>query len=96
LITWKNAKSIGRNKVGRWLYLQKAFLIIFKMSTTTKGCSSPVIARKYGINQKTAWLFMSKIRKAMASSGHHPLEVSCEVDEIMIGGHRTDYYITSI
>ena len=62
---------------------------LFKMSTTTKGCSSPVIARKYGINQKTAWLFMSKIRKAMASSGHHPLEVSCEVDEIMIGGHRT-------
>ena len=69
--------------------LRKAFLIIFEMSTTTKGCSSPVIARKYGINQKSAWLFMSKIRKAMASSQQYPIEGSCEVDEIMIGGRRT-------
>lgn len=69
--------------------LRKAFLIIFEMSTTTKGYSSPVIARKYGINQKSAWLFMSKVRKAMASSGQHPIVGSCEVDEIMIGGHCT-------
>jgi transposase-like protein len=68
--------------------LRKAFLIIFEMSTTTKGCSSPVIARKYGINQKTAWLFMYKVRKAMASSGQYPILGNCEVDEIMIGGHR--------
>lgn len=68
--------------------LKKAFLIIFEMSTTTKGCSSPVIARKYGVNQKTAWLFMSKVRKAMASSRQYPVQGSCEVDEIMIGGHR--------
>ncbi len=68
--------------------LRKAFLIIFEMSTTTKGCSSPVLARKYGINQKTAWLFMFKVRKAMASSEQYPLEGNCEVDEIMIGGHR--------
>lgn len=68
--------------------LRKAFLIIFEMSTTTKGCSSPVMARKYGINQKTAWLFMTKVRQAMASSGRHLIEGSCEVDEIMIGRHR--------
>jgi transposase-like protein len=68
--------------------LRKAFLIIFEMSTTTKGCSSPVIARKYGINQKTAWLFMYKVRKAMAGSGQHPIEGRCEVDETLIGGHR--------
>jgi transposase-like protein len=58
------------------------------MSTTTKGCSSPVIARKLGINQKTAWLFMHKVRIAMASSQQYPILGSCEVDEIMIGGHR--------
>ena len=68
--------------------LRKAFLIIFEMSTTTKGCSSPVLARKYGINQKTAGLFMFKVRNAMASSEQYPLEGNCEVDEIMIGGHR--------
>lgn len=68
--------------------LRKAFLILFEMSTTTKGCSSPVMARKYGINQKSAWLFMSKVRNAMASSGQYPLTGSCEVDEILIGGKR--------
>jgi len=46
------------------------------------------MARKYGINQKSAWLFMSKVRKAMASSGHYPLTGHCEVDEILIGGKR--------
>lgn len=66
--------------------LRKAFLILFEMSTTTKGASSPVLARKLGINQKTAWLFMSKVRGAMKSSGRHLLEGNCEVDEILIGG----------
>lgn len=68
--------------------LRKAFLILFEMSTTTKGCSSPVFARRYGINQKSAWLFISKVRKAMASSRQYPLTGSCEVDEILIGGKR--------
>jgi len=68
--------------------LRKAFLILFEMSTTTKSCSSTVMARKLGINQKTAWLFMSKVRKAMSSSGTYPLEGNCEVDEILIGGKQ--------
>lgn len=68
--------------------LRKAFLILFEMSTTTKSCSSTVMARKLGINQKTAWLFMSKVRKAMSSSGGHSLEGFCEVDEILIGGKQ--------
>lgn len=68
--------------------LRKAFLILFEMAATTKGCSSPVLARRYGINQKSAWLFMTKARKAMTSSGSHPLTGSCEVDEILIGGKR--------
>lgn len=66
--------------------LRKAFLILFEMSTTTKGCSSPVLARKYGINQKSAWLFMTKVRKAMASNGGYPITGNCEVDEILMGG----------
>lgn len=45
--------------------LPKAFLILFEMSCTTKSCSSTVIAAKYGITQKTAWLFMTKVRRAM-------------------------------
>ena len=67
---------------------RKAFLILFEMSTTTKSCSSTVMARKLGINQKTAWLFMSKVRKVMSSTRDYPLEGVCEVDEILIGGKQ--------
>ena len=68
--------------------LRKAFHILFEMSTTTKSVSSVVMAQKYEITQKTAWLFMSKVRKAMASSGQFPLTGQCEVDELMSGGKR--------
>lgn len=66
--------------------LRKAFFIIFEMSTTSKSCSALAMAKKYDINRKTAWLFMHKVRKAMASSGQHPLTGSSEVDETLFGG----------
>lgn len=65
--------------------LRKAFFIIFEMSTTTKSCSALVMAKKYSINRKTAWLFMHKVRKAMASSGQYPITGNCEVDEALFG-----------
>lgn len=65
--------------------LRKAFFIIFEMSATTKSCSSLSMANKYNINRKTAWLFMHKVRKAMASSGNYPIVDNCEVDEALIG-----------
>lgn len=68
--------------------LRKAFHILFEMSTTTKSCSSVVMAQKYEITQKTAWLFMSKVRQAMTSSGQFPLTGFCEVDELVSGGKR--------
>jgi transposase-like protein len=66
--------------------LRKAFLIIFEMSPTTKSCSALVMAKKYGINRKTSWLFMHKVRKAMVSSTQYPLKGCCEVDEALFGG----------
>lgn len=66
--------------------LRKAFLIIFEMSTTTKSCSALTMAAKYGVNRKTAWLFMHKVRKAMTSSFQYPLTGACEVDEALFGG----------
>ena len=65
--------------------LRKAFLIIFEMTTTTKSCSALAMALKYDVNRKTAWLFMHKVRKAMASSGQHPIIGDCEVDEALFG-----------
>lgn len=68
--------------------LRKAFMILFEMGSYTKSCSSPVMAAKYEINQKTAWLFMSKARKAMESSCRQPMNGPVEVDECFIGGYR--------
>lgn len=66
--------------------LRKAFYIIFEMSTTTKGSSSPVLAKKLGIQQKTAWRFSHKVRMAMKSSEMYPFEGDVEVDETLMGG----------
>lgn len=68
--------------------LRKAFYILFEMSATTKGLSSIMMSQKYEVTQKTAWLFMDKVRRAMASSGTSPLTGRCEVDELMRGGKR--------
>ncbi|MGL1889720.1 MAG: IS1595 family transposase [Reichenbachiella sp.] len=65
--------------------LRKAFFIIFEMSTTTKSYSALAMASKYSINRKTAWLFMHKVRKAMASAGEQQITDNCEVDEAILG-----------
>jgi len=65
--------------------LRKAFWIVFEMSCSTKSISSTQVARRVGITQKTAWLFMHKVRQAMQSSEQFPLEGKVEVDEFVIG-----------
>lgn len=68
--------------------LKKAFMIVFEMSTSSKGTSSVNLAKKYDINQKTAWKFMVKVRRAMESSKQHPLMGDCELDECFVGGYE--------
>jgi hypothetical protein len=65
--------------------LRKAFIIVFEMSTTTKSGSALMMAKKVGVNRKTSWSFMHKVRKAMASSCQYPLTGGCEVDEAIVG-----------
>lgn len=66
--------------------LQKAFMITFEMTNSTKGMSAKQIAKRYGISRKTAWLFMHKIRNVMKSQEGHPLAGTTQVDEFTIGG----------
>ena len=66
--------------------LRKAFFIVYEMSTGSKGLSSIQMANRYGISQKTAWYFMSKVRLAMDSSGNHPMKGKVQVDEFTVGG----------
>jgi len=59
------------------------------MSCTTKGLSTTQAAKRYGITQKTSWLFMQKVRLSMASSKSHPMVGNVHVDEFVIGGKET-------
>ncbi len=71
--------------------LRKAFFICFEMATTTKSLSASYMAVRYGITEKTARLFMHKVREAMASSGNSPMDGDVHVDEFVLGGHECIY-----
>ena len=66
--------------------LQKAFLIVFEMTTSSKSLSSVQIGKRYGISQTTAWFFMQKVRVSMKSSQKYPLSEIVHVDEFVVGG----------
>ncbi len=66
--------------------LLKAFHILFRLSINKKGCSSVQLAKEFGINQKSAWLFRQKVQIAMKSSGNTKLKKKVHVDEFTIGG----------
>lgn len=69
--------------------LQKAFMIVFEMSATTKGLSASQVAKRYSITRKTAWYFMQKVRLAMESSNNFPIEETVQVDEFVFGGRES-------
>ena len=69
--------------------LRKAFFICFEMASTTKSLSARQMGVRYGVTEKTARLFMHKVREAMASSGDHPMDATVQVDEFVLGGHET-------
>ena len=66
--------------------LRKAFFICFEMSTTTKSLSASYMGVRFGVTEKTARLFMHKVREAMKSSENHPIDGRVQVDEFVLGG----------
>lgn len=69
--------------------LRKAFFICFEMATTTKSLSASQMGVRYGVTQKTARLFMHKVREAMVSSQNYPMDEQVQVDEFVLGGHES-------
>ena len=68
--------------------VRKAFFICFEMATTTKSLSASYMGVRYGITEKTARLFMMKVREAMKSSGNNPMDGEVHVDEFVLGGRE--------
>ena len=56
------------------------------MATTTKSLSASYMSVRYGVTEKTARLFMHKVREAMTSSGNDPMDGEVHVDEFVLGG----------
>lgn len=55
------------------------------MVTTTKRLSASYMTVRYGVREKTARLFMMKVREAMSSSGKHAMDGEVHVDEFVLG-----------
>lgn len=65
-----------------------AFFICFEMAATTKSLSATQMGIRYGITEKTARLFMLKIREAMSSDENYPMNGNVHVDEFVLGGYE--------
>lgn len=63
----------------------KAFEMLYEITTSKKGANSIWLAERFGLNQKTTWLFRQKVQLAMKSSEQFPLEEEVHVDEFEIG-----------
>lgn len=68
--------------------LRKAFFVCFEMATTTKSLSASQMAVRFGVHQRTARLFMHKVREAMKSSEDYPMTGIVNVDEYVVGGYE--------
>ena len=68
--------------------VRKSFFICFEMATSTKSLSASYMGVRYGVTEKTARLFMLKIREAMSSSGNNPMNGNVHVDEFVLGGQE--------
>ena len=68
--------------------LRKAFFICFEISTSTKSLSACQTAVRFGVHERTARMFMQKVREAMKSSEDYPMTGVVNVDEYVIGGYE--------
>ena len=64
----------------------KAFHLLFRLSTKKKGMSSVELASETGVQQRTAWLFKSKVQMAMKKANKSKLTKEVVIDETLIGG----------
>jgi len=65
--------------------IDKALEMLYEIATSKKGANSIWLAERFGVQQKTAWLFRQKVQLAMESSEQYPLEADVHVDEFEIG-----------
>ena len=60
------------------------------MATSTKSLSASYMGVRYGVTEKTARLWMHKVREAMESSQNYPMDGNVHIDEFVLGGREKD------
>lgn len=68
------------------LPLQKWFVAVWCVANAKNGISSCELARALGVQQKSAWFMLHRIRLAMQTGTFRKLAGEVEVDETFIGG----------
>ncbi len=64
------------------------FRLIWQVTSQKNGTSAMHIERVMGLNYKTAWLVLHKLRRAMVRPGREKLRGRVEVDETYVGGEE--------
>lgn len=72
-----------KSKIG----LRKAFHIIFEMSTFNQDVSSYDIAKRYDIQQKSAWSFMNKVRMSMQFDHNNHFGSKVIINDFVFGNN---------
>ena len=64
--------------------VRKAFVICHETASSSERLSVSYMAVRHGVHYNTARLFMHKVRKAMESSGKHPMDGTVVMDELVL------------
>ena len=65
--------------------INKAFMMLYLISTNKKGISAAELHRKIGVAKNTALLFKRKVMEAMGSQCNYKMDGKVEVDETSVG-----------
>ncbi len=66
--------------------IQDWFWTAYTVATMTPGLSALQLQRQLGIQYRSAWFMLSRLRKAMVNEARSPLSGLVEADETFIGG----------
>jgi transposase-like protein len=86
----KRCKRIYTAKTGTFMEASKLptikWFIALYLVLHKKGISSIQLSKDIGVQQKTAWFILQRIRAAMGNEERQPLEGTVEIDETFVGG----------